>query len=169
MFGTIVTPLRSYVSGKRIRLKENGFNLDISYITRSILAMSFPASDFKALYRNSASDVSRFLETTHPNYWIYNLSNKDIDEALFKNHVNSYPWIDHHSPPLLVLFQCCDHIYDFLLKDSKNVAILHCNAGKGRTGTAISCFLMYSGLADNFLNAIIFYGHKRFENGRGVT
>lgn len=132
--------------------------------------MSFPANDMvKCLYRNRASDVSRFLEKNHPNFWIYNLSNNDIDEVLFKKRVNSYPWEDHHSPSLLVLFQMCDHIYDFLLKDERNVAVLHCNAGKGRTGTAISCFLLYSCLADNFLNAIIFYGHKRFRNGRGVT
>ena len=117
MFLAIKSFVPEKVSGKRIRYKENGFNLDVSYITRSVLAMSFPASDYKVLYRNSASDVSRFLDTTHPNYWIYNLSNKDIDEAMFKGRVNSYPWEDHHSPSLLVLFECCDHIYDFLLKD----------------------------------------------------
>ena len=142
----------------------------MSYITSRVLAMSFPAHDgFKTVYRNRATDVSKFLKTKHPNFWIYNLSNKDIEESLFNGNVNSYPWEDHHSPSLLVLFDCCDHIYDLMMKNDKAVAVLHCNAGKGRTGTAIACFLLYSGLADNFLNAIIFYGNRRFTNGRGVT
>lgn len=49
------------------------------------------------------------------------------------------------------------------------MAVTHCNAGKGRTGTAISSFLIYSGMADNFLEALTFYGWRRFSNGRGVT
>ena len=46
---------------------------------------------------------------------------------------------------------------------------MHCNAGKGRTGTLISCFLIYSGLADNANDAITYYGFKRFSHGKGVT
>ena len=56
-----------------------------------------------------------------------------------------------------------------MIKDKNFVAVMHCNAGKGRTGTAICCYLMYSGAADNYLNAVSFYGHQRFKNGRGVT
>lgn len=47
--------------------------------------------------------------------------------------------------------------------------VVHCNAGKGRTGTLISCFLIYSGLADNAKDAISYYGWKRFKHGKGVT
>lgn len=46
---------------------------------------------------------------------------------------------------------------------------MNCNAGKGRTGTSIASFLMFSGLADNAEEAITYYGWKRFEHGRGVT
>jgi len=35
--------IRSKVSGKRNRYKEEGYNLDITYITDNVLAMSFPA------------------------------------------------------------------------------------------------------------------------------
>jgi phosphatidylinositol-3,4,5-trisphosphate 3-phosphatase/dual-specificity protein phosphatase PTEN len=46
---------------------------------------------------------------------------------------------------------------------------VHCNAGKGRTGTIISCFLMFSGIAANNSEGIKYYGWKRFNHGKGVT
>jgi len=51
----------------------------------------------------------------------------------------------------------------------KNIIVVNCNAGKGRTGTSISCFLIFSGLFNNFIEAMTYYGWKRFSNGRGVT
>jgi phosphatidylinositol-3,4,5-trisphosphate 3-phosphatase/dual-specificity protein phosphatase PTEN len=47
--------------------------------------------------------------------------------------------------------------------------VVHCNAGKDRTGTLISCYLIFSGLAENAKDAITYYGWKRFRHGRGVT
>jgi phosphatidylinositol-3,4,5-trisphosphate 3-phosphatase/dual-specificity protein phosphatase PTEN len=55
------------------------------------------------------------------------------------------------------------------MKDEKNVVFVHCNAGKGRTGTLICCYLMYCGFSDTAQNAITYYGWKRFKHGRGVT
>ena len=52
---------------------------------------------------------------------------------------------------------------------NENIVIVNCNAGKGRTGTSISCFLIYSGLSANAQDAIVYYGWKRFIHGRGVT
>ena len=36
--------VRKAVSGKRNRLNENGYDLDLTYITPRIVAMSFPAA-----------------------------------------------------------------------------------------------------------------------------
>jgi phosphatidylinositol-3,4,5-trisphosphate 3-phosphatase and dual-specificity protein phosphatase PTEN len=47
--------------------------------------------------------------------------------------------------------------------------VIHCNAGKGRTGTAISVLLLYSGFVDNIDDANKFYGLQRFSSGIGVT
>ncbi len=50
--------LRKIVSGKRNRFKDDHYNLDVTYITPRILAMSFPASGLETMYRNNMSDVS---------------------------------------------------------------------------------------------------------------
>lgn len=49
--------LRKIVSGKRNRCIKDEFDLDITYITKRVLAMSFPASGFETMYRNNIGNV----------------------------------------------------------------------------------------------------------------
>ena len=58
--------LRKKVSGKRCRFKDSNYDLDITYITDRILAMSFPASGFETWYRNNMKSVAKFLDEKHP-------------------------------------------------------------------------------------------------------
>lgn len=60
-------------------------------------------------------------------------------------------------------------IYEFLIKDEENVVVIHCNGGKGRTGTLICSYLLYCGFADSAENAIAYFGWKRFKHGLGIT
>ena len=58
--------LRALVSANRKRLRENGYDLDMSYITQRVLAMSVPASSgFKTTFRNRSADVKQYLTDTH--------------------------------------------------------------------------------------------------------
>jgi len=45
--------------------------------------------------------------------------------------------------------------------------LLHCNAGKGRTGTAISSVLLYAGMIDQYMDALNYYSYMRFAGGLG--
>jgi phosphatidylinositol-3,4,5-trisphosphate 3-phosphatase/dual-specificity protein phosphatase PTEN len=50
--------LRKIVSGKRRRFQDDNYNLDITYITGRVLAMSFPAQGIEKFYRNSIENVN---------------------------------------------------------------------------------------------------------------
>ena len=112
--------IRNMVSGERNRLKEGGFDLDLTYITDRILAMSFPAGDFvKKLYRNNIADVSRYINERHgSNYWIYNMSGIDYDTSHFDHRVHLGTWEDHHSPTLCLLVEFTNDMFNFLQKDT---------------------------------------------------
>ncbi len=49
--------IREIVSGPKKRYKQDGLNLDLTYITKRIVVMSYPASGFESLYRNPIADV----------------------------------------------------------------------------------------------------------------
>lgn len=53
--------IREIVSGKKNRYKQSGYNLDLTYVTERIIAMSFPASGVESVYRNHISDVSLYF------------------------------------------------------------------------------------------------------------
>lgn len=49
--------IRKIVSGKRKRFRNANYDLDMTYITNRVLAMSFPASGIETVYRNHIGDV----------------------------------------------------------------------------------------------------------------
>ena len=51
----------------------------------------------------------------------------------------------------------------------ENVVAVNCKAGKGRTGTLICCYLLYSGRFTSPDQALRYYKQKRFSTGGGVT
>jgi len=53
---------------------------------------------------------------------------------------------DHHNPPLDLLFKIIYSMDEWLRKHEDNVAVVHCVGGKGRTGTVIACYLLYSNM-----------------------
>ena len=162
--------IRTIVSGKKKRLKEEGFNLDLSYITPRIIAMSIPGEGLSGLYRNNLNLVSEFLETRHKNkYQVYNLSGIPYNYDKFAEQVKEFPWEDHYPPPIDLLFSACKSIETWLESNILNVIAVNCRAGKGRTGTLICCYLLYSGFFTEPESALRYYKIKRFEEGGGVT
>ena len=57
--------IRNLVSKQRRRMLIDGYDLDMSYITDRLLAMSFPAERMRAVYRNPLWQVKSVLDMRH--------------------------------------------------------------------------------------------------------
>nr|GEU34550.1 phosphatidylinositol 3,4,5-trisphosphate 3-phosphatase and protein-tyrosine-phosphatase PTEN1 isoform X2 [Tanacetum cinerariifolium] len=161
--------VRRLVSQKRRRMLVGGYDLDMSYITPRILAMSFPAERMKAIYRNPMWQVKDVLEIRHKgHYKVCNLCiEEDYDPSHFNNLVERFPFDDNHVPSLQMIKELCESVHSWLSSDPKNTVVIHCMAGKGRTGLMVSSYLTYTGMLAE--EALQVYADKRTTNNLGVT
>ena len=162
--------IKSLVSQDKNRFCFDGFDLDLTYITPRIIAMGLPSTSYEAIYRNDMNDVLNFFNERHPeHYKVYNLceEKKYAPNVFYKQ--GYFPFQDHEAPPLNLIRPFCEDAKKFLDEDSKNVVAIHCLAGKGRTGTLISCLLLYLGEFDTAADCLKYYGIMRVDNGKGVT
>lgn len=157
--------VRKIVAGPKRRMEEEGFDLDLTYITDRIIAMAFPASGLESTYRNSIEDVANYLNKKHgKKYMIINVSMRKYEYEKFGGRVKDYFWPDHQAPPVSTLFSISKDMHSFLANDDDHVIAVHCNHGKGRTGTAIIAFFIYAGFCKTASEAIKIYNKRRFTN-----
>jgi len=171
MYSSIVKAVRKTISADKTRFENETYDLDLTYICERVIAMSFPADGVESAYRNSIYDVSQMLNENHKDhYLVFNLSERKYEYGLFNDKV--YDWCgfpDHNAPPLGLLFKIIKTIHKWLEADPLNVVIVHCLAGKGRTGTVIACLLLYGGLFNNASDAMKYFAVKRSNNNYGIT
>jgi phosphatidylinositol-3,4,5-trisphosphate 3-phosphatase/dual-specificity protein phosphatase PTEN len=165
--------IKKVVSKEKRRYEEDGYNLDLTYITGRIIAMGFPAQHIEAIYRNSLEDVKKMLEQKHrDHYKLYNLcSERSYDVAKFQNRVAYYPFDDHNPPEFSMMKTFCEDVEKWLAKNEENIAVVHCKAGKGRTGLMICAYLLHCkhNKMTNSEEVLRFYASKRTHNDQGVT
>ncbi|XP_066263660.1 tensin-3-like isoform X23 [Branchiostoma lanceolatum] len=151
---------------------DDSFDLDLTYITERIIAMSFPAGGLESTYRNNLKDVAKMLQTKHgDNYMIFNVSEKRYDISKLNTQVLDFGWPDHHAPPLERLCSICKSMDSWLNSDPNHVVVVHCKGGKGRTGVVIAAYMHYSNICASAEQALDRFAMKRFydEKVAGVT
>mmetsp|Transcript_73786 Transcript_73786/g.130330 ORF Transcript_73786/g.130330 Transcript_73786/m.130330 type:complete len:522 (-) Transcript_73786:62-1627(-) len=163
--------LRRKVADRRHRYDFNGFDLDLAYVTSRIIAMGFPSRGVGSSFRNPQSEVSTFLRLSHGNdFRIYNLcSEKSYRENGFPDETVSYPSADHCPPSFQDMLHFCQDVESWLKRKESNVAVVHCKAGKGRSGTMVCAFLVYAGALRSTAEALMWFAGVRGGTRSGVT
>eukprot|EP01062_Namystynia_karyoxenos_P011901 TRINITY_DN14276_c0_g1_i3.p1 TRINITY_DN14276_c0_g1~~TRINITY_DN14276_c0_g1_i3.p1 ORF type:complete len:709 (+),score=223.20 TRINITY_DN14276_c0_g1_i3:260-2386(+) len=158
---------RGKVSKGRRRLVADGYDLDLAYVTPRVLAMSWPGSGVEQFFRNSINTVSSYLDKFHPDcYKVYNLcKERGYDTAPFHGRVERVMMDDHNAGDILQLRGFCESAEGWHGQSPDNVIVVHCKAGKGRTGTCICSYLIWTGLESSAEAAMRTFAHARTEGG----
>ncbi|XP_042698693.2 phosphatidylinositol 3,4,5-trisphosphate 3-phosphatase TPTE2 isoform X1 [Chrysemys picta bellii] len=154
---------RRMVSENKRRYTKDGFDLDLTYVTDRIIAMSFPSSGKQSFYRNPIKEVARFLDTKHKDhYTIYNLcSEKGYDPVYFHYRVERVFIDDHNVPSLKDMLKFTANVREWMKKDEKNIIAIHCKGGKGRTGTMVCTWLIDSDQFESAKESLDYFGERR--------
>jgi hypothetical protein len=124
---------------------EDGYDLDLTYITPRVIAMGFPSDGvLESSYRNSLDDVSRFLhhKVGATNFLILNLSERKYNYARLHDSVVECGFPDLHTCPVDLALSLAAKMQDFLDLGPRKVVCVHCLAGKGRTGVVVAAWLL---------------------------
>ncbi|PPJ49829.1 hypothetical protein CBER1_03334 [Cercospora berteroae] len=139
--------LRQIVASPRARHDEAG--LDLCYVTDNIIATSGPSGTYPQLaYRNPLKDLVKFLDSKHKenwSVWEFRAEGTGYPDEEVYGRIRHYPWPDHHPPPFALVPLIMGSMKQWLKDKEKEgrVAVVHCKAGKGRSGT-ISCSYLIS-------------------------
>lgn len=162
------------------RYQQNGYNLDLACFEENrLVVMAWPADDQifmkdmkrSKLIRNDSTEVRDCLGQLYPTgFKVYNLCSESKSfQRVDGVDVVQFGWIDHEPPPFPLFIRLIDNMYNYLTQNKENGIAIHCKAGKGRTGTATSAFLLRNQYAQSSAKALSAFGAKRFGTGEGVT
>ncbi|KAM6291833.1 phosphatidylinositol 3,4,5-trisphosphate 3-phosphatase TPTE2-like isoform 1-T1 [Porphyrio hochstetteri] len=154
---------RRMVSENKRRYMKDGFDLDLTYVTDRIIAMSFPSSGKQSFYRNPIEEVARFLDTKHADHYkVYNLcSEKGYDPKYFHYRVERIFIDDHNVPALQDMLKFTASVREWMGQDKKNIIAIHCKGGKGRTGTMVCTWLIDSDQFESAKESLDYFGERR--------
>lgn len=125
---------------------------EVVYITDRIITMSHPATMSKKIPAISAerklAAVGHLLDRRHDGrYLCWNLSEVDYDISILNDQVLTFSFPGSPSPPLGLLLKLLVSMENWMKADERNVAVVHCLTGKGRTSTILAAFLCWMGEA----------------------
>lgn len=107
------------------------------------IANPFAGTCAAAIYRNAMDEVASYLNDVHGDkYKVYNLCiEREVSSSKMFGPVVRYPFTDHQAPPMPFVLDFVEDAAAWLQADPDKVVVVHCKAGKGRTGLMICCLL----------------------------
>lgn len=124
---------------------------DLSYISPRIIVAAGPSDDvFLNLFRSPIDKVVEYLNRNYKSedkvHWhIWNLRGEGAgySDKVVDGNWSHHPFPDHMPPTIVLIERIVEEIHCFLSSDPRNVALIHCKEGKGRSGTICCSYLMY--------------------------
>lgn len=118
-----------------------------------MIATSGPSSTYpKRAYRNPTEALVRFLDSKHGDNWAiweFRAEGTGYPDSEVYGRIHHFPWPDHHPPPFALIPAIMASMRNWLSETTgdkpqkrKRVAVVHCKAGKGRSGTVACSYLI---------------------------
>jgi protein-tyrosine phosphatase len=119
-----------------------------------VIATSGPSATYpQRAYRNPLDALVNFLDTKHGANWCiweFRAEGTGYPDSEVYGRIHHFPWPDHHPPPFALIPNIMGSMRNWLHhldeedKEEKGerVAVVHCKAGKGRSGTIACAYLI---------------------------
>lgn len=119
-------------------------------LIHSVVVTSGPSSTYpQRAYRNPTDALVKWLDSKHGKEWAiweFRAEGTGYPDSEVYNRVNHYPWPDHHPPPFHlipnIMASMRDWLHDPVTKENSRTVVVHCKAGKGRSGTIATSYLI---------------------------
>nr|XP_023679496.1 tensin-3-like [Paramormyrops kingsleyae] len=146
---------------------EEGYELDLTYITERIIAVSFPHTCTEESYLRNLQDVLRMLRSKHgDNYLVINLSEKRYELSKMNPKTMDTGWPDLHAPPLDKMCTICKAMETWLNANPQHVVVIHCRGGKGRIGVIISSYVHFTNISASADQALDRFAMRRYHDDK---
>uniref|UniRef100_A0A8C6WZ68 Tensin 3 n=1 Tax=Neogobius melanostomus TaxID=47308 RepID=A0A8C6WZ68_9GOBI len=143
---------------------EEGYELDLTYITERIIAVSFPRGCSEEIYGHNLK-MSRGCSSPNTliiTWSIINLSEKRGDLSKMNPKTLDTGWPDLHAPPLDKICTICKAMESWLNADPLHVVVIHCRGGKGRIGVVISSFVHFTDVSASADQALDRFAMRKY-------
>ena len=176
---------------KKKTIQHESYILDLTYITKRIIAAGFPAIGIESMWRNNREALLGFVKQNHGTMIkIYNLCGEEgynyHSEQVGGISMYRFPFMDHNVCSISRIAMFCMDAALFLQRmeaytktahyrqsednNGKPPGILvHCKAGKGRTGMMICALLTFINMFPSGQSSIAHYNGSRVRDGNGLT
>jgi len=160
------TLLKKEVQGKLKNFYSNINKIFLSIYLVLILLITICIITHFYIIRNNIDEISYFIKVRYQKkFMIWNLSDGTYDYSKFDNQVISFN-VSKSLFNLKVLIDICRSLFIWLSIDPGNVAIIHCNNGRNRTGIIVACFLYFSCIFPNVDEGFNYFIKRRCNGDR---
>ena len=121
---------------------------EVVYVTDRLIMMGHPYMqsnvDGEITADRKLAAVGHLLERRHGGrYMVYNLSEMEYPTEVLENQVMVYKFPGSPAPPLGLWLKILLSMESWLKADSRNVCVLHCLTGRGRSSIVLAAFLAW--------------------------